>query len=354
MSTQHAATIFRRDVKLSPRSPLILYALLIPFLLTVLVQGVFGDLFAPQPRLIIVDEGDSQITAGAAELEGIAVTFMDDRGKMLDTVESNGADAGLYLPAGFDDAVVAGEQPLLDFYVGGESLASNRIILGVTTLELIRGIEGGEPPVEVAVIQLGEEGVDLDLRLLPMLLMMAVAVAAAFIPAASIVQEKEDRTLSALLVSPASMGSVITAKASFGVLLALFTGFFTLVLNDALLGKSAAHLVIMLVAALMMVQFGLLLGMWARDSATMFAAWKGGAILLFFPTVFYIWPNLPQWIAKLGPTYYFIDPAFRVIAEGADLGDVIGTLALGALIIAALIPIVVLAARRLERNLASG
>lgn len=354
MSTRHAATIFNRDVKLSPRSPLVLYALLIPFLLTVLVQGVFGDLFAPQPRLIVVDEGDSQIATDAAELEGIAVTFMGDRDEMLDSVESNGADAGLYLPAGFDDAVIAGEQPLLDFYVGGESLASNRIILGVTTLELIRGIEAGEPPVEVAVIQLGEEGVDLDLRLLPMLLMMAVAVAAAFIPAASIVQEKEDRTLSALLVSPASMGNVITAKAAFGVLLALFTGFFTLVLNDALLGKSLAHLVIMLVAALMMVQFGLLLGMWARDSATMFAAWKGGAILLFFPTVFYIWPDLPQWIAKLGPTYYFIDPAFRVIAEGADLGDVIGTLALGAVIIAAMIPIVVMAARRLERNLASG
>jgi len=354
MSTSHAATIFSRDVKLSPRSPLILYALLIPFLLTVLIQGVFGDLFAPQPRLIVVDDGTSQVAAGAAELEGIDVTFMDDRDAMLDQVESNEADAALYLPPGFDDAVIADKQPPLEFYVGGESLASTRIILGVTTLELIRGIEGGEPPVEVAVLQLGEEGVDLDLRMLPMLLMMAVAVAAAFIPAASIVQEKEDRTLSALLVSPASMANVITAKGAFGVLLALFTGFFTLILNDALLGKSAAHFVILLVAALMMVQFGLLLGMLARDSATMFAAWKGGAILLFFPTVFYIWPNLPQWIAKLGPTYYFIDPAFKVIAEGADLADVAETLAIGALITAALIPVVVMAAHRLERNLASG
>lgn len=351
MSTRHAATIFGRDVKLSPRSPLVLYALLIPFLLTVLIQGVFGDLFAPQPRLIIVDEGNSQVSADAAELEGIDVTFMDNRNEMLDLVESNGADAGLYLPAGFDQAVLAGEQPPLDFYVGGESLASNRIILGVTTLELVRNIEGSEPPVDVSVIQLGEEGVDLDLRLLPMLLMMAVAVAAAFIPAASIVQEKEDRTLSALLVSPASMANVITAKAAFGVLLALFTGFFTLILNDALLGKPGTHLVIMLVAALMMVQFGLLLGMWARDSATMFAAWKGGAILLFFPTVFYIWPNLPQWIAKLGPTYYFIDPAFRVFAEGATLGDVAGELAIGAVIILALAPVVLLAARHLERTL---
>lgn len=353
MSTRHAATIFGRDVRLSPRSPLVLYALLIPFLLTVLIQGVFGDLFAPQPRLVIVDEGDSQIARGAETLEGIDVMFMDDRDEMLETVESNGADAGLYLPVGFDQAVIDGEQPPLDFYVGGESLASNRIILGVTTLELIREIEGSEPPVDVDVIQLGEEGVDLDLRLLPILLMMAVAVAAAFIPAASIVQEKEDRTLSALLVSPASMANVISAKGAFGVLLALFTGFFTLILNDALLGKAWTHLVIMLVAALMMVQFGLLLGMWARDSATMFAAWKGGAILLFFPTVFYIWPDLPQWIGRLGPTYYFIDPAFRVIAEGAELGDVIGTLAIGGVIILALVPVVILAARRLEQRLAA-
>lgn len=331
-----------------------LYALVIPFLLTVLIQSVFGDLFAPEPRLVIADAGSSALVSEAQSLDGIDVAIAETEEQVVEMVGRHDADAGLFLGPGFDEAIRAGEMPSLDFYISGESLASNRIILGVTTLELIRGIEGGEPPVEVAVIQLGEEGVDLDLRLLPMLLMMAVAVAAAFIPAASIVQEKEDRTLSALLVSPASMGNVITAKAAFGVLLALFTGFFTLVLNDALLGKSLAHLVIMLVAALMMVQFGLLLGMWARDSATMFAAWKGGAILLFFPTVFYIWPDLPQWIAKLGPTYYFIDPAFRVIAEGADLGDVIGTLALGTVIIAAMIPIVVMAARRLERNLASG
>lgn len=351
MSTRHAATILGRDIRLSPRSPFVLYALVIPVLLTVLIQGIFGDLFAPQPRLVIVDEGDSQISADAADLDGIEVTFVDNREDMLEMVEANDADAGLYLPSGFDDAVLSGDRPPLEFYVGGESLASNRIILAVTTLGLIRGIEGTEPPVDVVVTQLGEEGVDLDLRLLPMLLMMVVAVAAAFIPAASLVQEKEDRTLSALLVSPASMSDVIGAKAAFGVLLAMITGFATLILNDAILGRAGTHFVILLVASVMMAEFGLLLGVWARDSNTMFAAWKGGAILLLFPAVFYIWPNLPQWIAKLGPTYYFMDPAFRVVAEGASFADIAGELAVGAIIILALLPVVVLAARHLERTL---
>lgn len=328
-----------------------LWALVIPVLITVLIQGVFGDLFGAVPRLLIADDGTSQISADALELDGIEVTFVDSREELLEMVEANDADAGLYLPVGFDEAVLNGEQPPLEFYVGGESLASNRIILGVTTLELVRGIEDSTPPVEVVVTQLGEEGVDLDLRLLPMILMMAVAVAAGFIPAASLVQEKEDRTLSALLVSPASMSDVLGAKGAFGVLLALITGFATLLLNDAVLGRAGTHFIILIVASLMMVELGLLLGMWAKDTNTMFAAWKGGGILLFLPTVFYIWPDLPQWIAKLGPTYYFIDPAFRVISEGAPLSEVAGTLAIGGLIIVAMAPVVLFAARRLEHTL---
>lgn len=351
MSARHTATILQRDIRLGPRSPWVLYALLIPVLLTALIQGVFGDLFAPEPRLIIADAGDSAVSHGAADLEGIEVTFVDTRGEMLGLVENNDADAGLFLPQGFDEQVLGGEQPPLEFFVGGESLASNRIILAVTALELIRNIEGAEPPVEVMVNQLGEEAVDIDIRLLPMLLMLVVAVAAGFIPAASLVQEKEDRTLSALLVSPASIGDVLSAKSIFGVLLALITGFATLLLNDALLGRAGTHFVILLVASLMMAELGMLLGIWAKDVNSMFAAWKGGAVLLFFPAIFYIFPDLPQWIARLGPTYYFIDPAFRVVTENAPFSELAGTLAIGGLIIAALLPVVVLAARRLEARL---
>jgi ABC-2 type transport system permease protein len=351
MRARHTAAILQRDIKLGPRSPFVLWALVIPVTITLLIQGVFGGLFAAQPRLIIVDDGGSQVASDAAALEGIEVIFVDSPEEMLDALEVNDADAGLHLPQGFDQSVRSGERPPLEFYVGGQSLASNRIVLGVTALDLIRDIEGSEPPVEVVVTQLGEESVDLDLRLLPMILMMAVAVAAGFVPAASLVQEKEDRTLSALLVSPASIGDVLGAKGAFGVLLALVTGFATLLLNDAVLGQAGTHLIILLVASLMMAELGLLLGMWARDTNTMFAAWKGGGILLFLPTIFYIWPDLPQWIGPLSPTYYFIDPAFRVISEGAAMRDVAGTLAIGGLIILALAPVVWLAARRLEQTI---
>ncbi len=335
------------------RSPWVLYALVIPFLLTVLIQSVFGDLFAPEPRLAIADQGSSSLSAQALELEGVEVVFVDDRETVVTMVRQNDTDAGLFLPAGFDAKILSGEIPELDFYVSGESLASNRVILGVTTLELLRGVEGTEPAVDVVVNQLGES-LDLSIRMLPMLLLLVVAVAAAFVPAAGLVQEKEDRTLSALLVSPASMADIISAKALMGVILALITGFVTLFINRAVTGNALTHLIILGVAALMMAEVGVMLGLWARDSNTMFAAWKGGAILLFFPAIFYIFPDLPAWIGRLGPTFYFMDPSFRVMAEGATLGDGWTDLLIGLAIVAALIPALVWFSRRTERSLASG
>ena len=335
------------------RSPWVLYALVIPFLLTVLIQSVFGDLFAPEPRLAIADEGSSQLSVQAADLEGIEVLFVDDQKTVVTMVTENDVDAGLYLPAGFDNEVKSGAVPRLAFYVSGESLASNRVVLGVTTLDMVRGIEGTEPPVDVVVNHLGA-ALDLSVRMLPLLLLLVVAVAAAFVPAAGLVQEKEDRTLSALLVSPASMGDVLGAKALLGVILALVTGFVTLFINQAVTGNAFAHLVILGVAALMMAEIGVMLGLWAKDSNTMFAAWKGGAILLFFPAIFYIFPDLPAWIGRLGPTFYFMDPSFRVMTEGATLGDVWTDLAIGMAIVAALLPIVLWFARRTGRELASG
>ena len=68
-------------------------------------------------------------------MEGIQLTVLDDVEDLKRQVESNDLDAGLVLPAGFDDEVRSGARPPLEFYIGGESLASNRVILAVTTLD---------------------------------------------------------------------------------------------------------------------------------------------------------------------------------------------------------------------------
>ena len=85
----------------------------------------------------------------------------------------------------------------------------------------------------------------------------------------------------------------------------------------------------------------------------MFALIKGTGILLIGPTAFYIWPDWPQWIGKLFPTYWVINPIFEVSLNNAGLGDVWVELLVAAGVIVLLGVAVVALTRRLGRQLAT-
>ncbi len=353
MNLTRAWLVMRKDLRMGPRSPLFLYALLLPVVLTFVIVGVFGSLFAPSPRLGIVDEGSSSIVAAAAELEGIEVTVLSDADRLRTMVEANDLDAGLLLPQGFDEAVRDGLQPPLIFYVGGESLASNRIILQVSALDLVREVRGEPAPVIVDLVTIGDvESVPIATRMVPLLIMYAVGIAGAFVPAASIVEEKEKRIINGILVTPTTVGEYLAGKAGLGVTLAMATGVITLLLNNAFGAHGITLVVSLLVAAVMMAEIGLILGIFAKDSNMLFALMKTGGILLFYPVIFYIWPNLPQWIAKIAPTYWFLQPIFEVGVRDAGFGDVWVQLLIALAWIAVLIPAVRAMSKRLEQRVA--
>jgi ABC-2 type transport system permease protein len=353
MNVRISARVLLKDLRLGPRSPILLWAILFPVVGTLLVQLVFGSLFAPEPRLGIVDEGGSRVAAAMAEVEGIELSLLDSEEELTQRVRDHDLDAGLVLPAGFDEQVQAGGRPPLRFFVAGESLASNRLILAVTTLDAIRAVEGSTPPVEVDVVALGDPVLPMSTRLTPLLVLFALLIAGVFVPAFSIVQERESGTLTAVLVTPARGIDVLAAKAVMGMVLAFLMTLVTLWLNDALGGQPVALLLSIGIGTVMLAEIGLLFGSAARDAKTLFTLMKSINILLFAPVIFYIFPDWPQWIAQLFPTYWIIDPIFRVAIQDAILGDIAGQLAIAAGICALLVPFVVLLSRRLTGQLAA-
>lgn len=350
MNPRIVRTLLLRDLRLGPRSPLVLWSLILPLFLTVMVRGVFGSLFDAQPRLGIADLGASSLTTQAQELDGIDVSVFPNQEALRDAVADNAVDAGIILPDGFDEAVQAGDRPRLEFLVAGESLAANRILVAVATLDLVRGVAGQEPPANVEVVTLGEAGLSLDARMVPLLVIMAVAIGGVMAAAAGLVQEKERGTITALLVTPASATDVLVAKGLLGVILATLTGVVTLALNGGFGGSPAMLVLAVFVGAVMMAEVGLLLGSWAKNQNTLFTAWKSGGIFLLFPVFFYLWPGLPQWIPKLSPTYYFLQPIFELAVEGGSAGSVWLELVVAIAICGALVFPVRLAARYLEQH----
>lgn len=353
MSLRRSWQVFLRELRLSPRSPVVFFAIAMPLILTFLISAVFGSLFDAKPKLGIVDEGGSEVTVVAQELDGVEVVLVDDVAGLRDLVEAHDLDAGLVLPVGFDDAVAERRRPDLQFYVSGESLASNRVVLAVTTVDLVRGVSGEEPPVAVVVTPIGDEDyVPIGDRLLPFTVLYAVMVAALFVPAATLVDEREKRTLDAVLVTPTKLSEVLLGKAAFGVGLAMIMGLVTLALNNAFAGKPGAMVLFLLVGAIMMAELGLILGLWAKDIASMYTAVKAGGILVFLPVIFVLFPGLPQWVPRVVPTYYFLVPIYDLAVGGATFGNVTLEFAVAITICVALVPVVAWVAARSERQLA--
>ena len=347
MNPVRAMKVMHKDLKLGPRSPIFLWAIIYPFVVTLVVQVIFGSLFEPKPRLGIVDSGHSRITARAAEMEDIHVSFLDSLAELKQQVEDNDLDAGLFLKKGFDEALATGEKPLLEFWVGGESLASNRIILGITTLDLIREVEGKVPSVHVEIHRLGEgDALPVSFRLIPFMVLFSLLISGMLVTSFGLVQERGEKTLDAILVTPVRLSEVLTAKAGIGLSLAVLTAFLTLILNGVMGSHPHVLLLGLFIAALMAVELGLIFGTSVSDINTLFTLIKTLNIIILGPVIFYIFPEWPRWIAKIFPTYWIINPIFEIAIKNGGLKDVLFDFSMALCIIAVLIiPIIVLTKR---------
>jgi ABC-2 type transport system permease protein len=353
MSLSRIAAILKKDFALGPRSPVFLYTLILPAALTLVFQVAFGQLFAPQPRLGVVDQGSSEVVERLAATDGILLSEYDDAAVLREQVEANNLDAGIVLPAGFDEDVREGNRPPLDFFIGGESYASNRIILSVTAIDVLRDLEGAQAPVDVELVSFGSEGLPVSTRLIPVIIFYALVMAGVFLPGSSLVEEKERGTLMAVLVTPARVSEVLFSKWVFGTVLALTLSVATLLLNRAMGARPLEVFAVLFVAAALTAMIGLFAGVVAKNSTVLFGLLKGTGWLLFAPAIFYLFPDWPQWIAKLFPLYWIIEPIWQVSVMGRPISTVWVELTIAVGITLALVPLVAWLARRMQSQMAA-
>ncbi len=323
MSPRRCFWLLARDLGRGPRSPTFLYALIMPVVIALVTKVVLMVLFDPEPRLGIADLGSSELVAAAQQLEGIELVELDDADELRRQVEAWDLDAGLVLPAGFDAAVRAGDRPDFDFVMAGESRVTQRIILAVGSLELIREIEARPPPitVETTVLRGGSSLPIEDLVVLGILL-WPLLVCSTLVPGMLLVQERESRTLQALLVTPTRLSEVLLAKAALGFGMAMTLCVVTLLLCGVVPPQAPAFLLALAIAVLLHCAVGLIYGCTARDGKTLYNMAQTMNMVLLAPLIFYFFPSWPQWPAKLFPTWYVIDPLYRIGLQGEGLATV--------------------------------
>ena len=347
MNLKLVGILLGKELWQGPRNFIFVWALVMPIVISLVISLIFGTLFSAKPRLGVVDEGGSRLVAMAEQLPSVITKEYGSVAEIKQAVEGGAVDVGMVLPADFDSSVIQGEETELTTYIWGESLAKNRIILGATIANLVRELTGQEAPVEIETIILGDEvSIPWNDRLLPFIVLMAVFLGGLLLPAASVIGEKEKKTLQALVITPASIGDVFIAKGLMGIILSLLMGMVILVLNQAFGTEPALLVLVLALGAIMAAEIGLLCGALMKNITTLFTVWKLGGILLFGPAIIYMFPQIPQWIGRLFPTYYLLQPIIAISQRGVGWSGVVTNVLILVGLDLLLIGVVVLVLRR--------
>ncbi len=323
MSLKRVGILLSKELLQGPKNFIFIWAVVAPLAISLIFSLAFGTQFSEKPKLGILDNGSSQLVAMAKQLTSVNLKEYDTLTETRDAVERGAVDVGVVLPADFDSSIIHGEATEVTAYIWGESLAKNRTILMVTITDLIREMAGQEAPIEIVDITLGDEvSIPWSERLLPLVVLMAVFVGGVFLPATSIINEKEKNTLQALIITPTSIQDVFIAKGLLGVMLSLVMGILILIINQAFGTQPLLLVSVLVLGAVMAVEVGLLCGVFFRDITMLFTVWKTGGILLFGPAVIYMFPQIPQWIGHIFPTYYLLQPVVEISQQGGGWSDI--------------------------------
>ena len=347
MNLRRILTLLGKELIHGPKGFIFIWVVIVPIGFTLIANLAFGSLFSEKPDLGIYDQGYSQIVAQAQALDSINTKLYDSRDDLIQATSDGAVDIGLVLPPGFDDSVTQGETVTVEGFVWGESLAKSRTIIPVAFADLVRELAGQEVPVEIESVSLGEDtGVPWNERLLPLLIFFAVFFSGVMLPSTSLIDEKQKRTLQALIITPASVGEIFTSKALVGILLSVFLGVAVLLLNGAFGAHWLLLLLVLFFSAVMAVEVGLIAGVLIKDITTLFTVWKSSGIVLAAPVFIYLFPQIPEWVGQIFPTYYTLQPVVTLSLQGGGWPDISTNFFILLGIDIALIGVIILALRK--------
>ncbi|MDT8304777.1 MAG: ABC transporter permease [Anaerolineae bacterium] len=323
MSPRRIGVLLAKELVWGPKGFVFIMAVAAPVIVSLLVNLLVGSFFSGKPSLAVFDGGTSQMVAALRANEGLLLREAGSAGAVESAVRSGAADMGLILPAGFDEELRGGAGTAVTVYVYGESLLKDRAFLATAIASQLRAITGDASPVEIVTETLGDgASIPWEERLLPLVVMMAVIFGGIMVPATSLVQEKQDRTITAVTTTTVSLAELFVAKGILGFLLALVMGVVILLINQAFGARPLLLIGLLALGAVMATTFGVIMGALVKDINTLFATIKGLGILLYAPAFIYLFPSLPGWIARIFPTYYMIAPIVEVTQRGASWADV--------------------------------
>jgi ABC-type Na+ efflux pump permease subunit len=213
------------------------------------------------PVLFVYDAGSSALISALEESDAVELRAYPSEELMKEKLAiKDDRELGLIIPADFDQQAALGEPVLIEAYVpywvsdqvAREAAAEIESVIGsVTDHSLDITIAG------IVYAPLGEGG---QAFMFSILLALTVAVMGVIIIPHLMIEEKQAKTLDALLVSPASAGQVVVGKALTALFYCLITAAVVLAVNAVIVVHWWLMILAVICGALFPVALGLLFG----------------------------------------------------------------------------------------------
>lgn len=312
-----------KDILSTVKTPASLVVLVIPVMMLLLFRLVLAGQDEPEQLMVaLYDPSGSPLRAQLRTLPEVVVQVVESRAALEAAVIQ--ASAGIVVPADWEEALAEGGRPevtvLLNPQAGAQTeLATFQRILTEYTWEM----SGQAPPVQLTWTQVTRDAAaatrELDSFLMTLLVILGLGMASTLI-SILIVQEKDEQTLTALLLSPASRADMIAGKGLAGFVISLPAPFIMLAFWDNRGSDWPIMVASILVGALFMVGVGLLLGV-VFDTKQQCNSWGSLLILLLLlPTMFLSLEPSQFWLdslIRLLPTYYLTAALSSALLGGA-------------------------------------
>ena len=257
------------------------------------------------PSVVVYDAGKSDLVAELKKSDDLRLRTMPSQQELQESVGgAAGPLLGLTIPANFDQALGAGGLFELDGYfvhwVNPADAAETQTFFEDKLTELAG--QSVRINTEGHAVYPSPDAGGQPSMVSRSLVIAVLTICGAIVPFLMI-EEKETHTLDALLVSPASIGQVVTGKALAGVFYGLTAAGVVFAFNQALVVHWGVALLAAVCGSLFAVAVGLLLGSLFDNPASM-NLWFGGLLLALLMPVFLVntlGSNVPQIVRTILP-----------------------------------------------------
>ncbi|HEX9796741.1 MAG TPA: ABC transporter permease [Anaerolineales bacterium] len=257
--------------------------------------------------------------------DGVFFVSFDETSALRQAILDGDIAAGVRIPSDMVERLEAGERPAVDLYASGSIPTEFRQIYALVVEELVFAWTGDTLSFEVEEEILGPDMAGQQVaprnRMLPLLSVLILMMETLGL-ASLITTELTWGTLRALLVTRVGFGTLFVSKGVTGVSLAFVQAALLLAVTGGLATEPLLLISFLLAGSLLVTGIAFLVSSVSKDMLSVTGLGGLVLILLAIPGLTVLLPGLTSGWIRLIPSYYLVEPMYRVINLGASWSQV--------------------------------